>query len=81
MQTFTAIDYLKIDLATTFGLSDLSWDDRLAWFEENEGNLAALVADADEPACFLSGVMAYEDYKAGVPSGHLCGWDATASGK
>ena len=36
MQEYTGIEYLKIDIASNFGLSKVTWDKRLEWFAENE---------------------------------------------
>lgn len=79
-QTFTGRDYLKIDIAGSFGLDKISWDERIAWFDENEDKLDALVPQADEPALFYAGKLAWEAAKAGKPSGYPISLDATCSG-
>ena len=80
MTPFTPIEYLKIDIATTFGLTDAKWHERLDWFEANEAVLEDLTQEADEKAQYLAGVMAYRDVMQGKPTGFQCGLDATASG-
>lgn len=80
MQTFTGMQYLKIDIANAFGLDKLSWNDRLAWFDQHEHELQTLVKDAKEPATFTAGVHAYGKAKNGEAVGYMCGLDATASG-
>ena len=80
MQTFTAFQYIKLDIANSFGLDKELFEDRLNWFEANKNNLSGLVDDADEPAQFYAGKLCYEDTKAGLPTGYLVGMDATASG-
>lgn len=80
MQTFSAKQYLQIDIATTYGLTDVTWDERLDWFKENQYRLMDLVAQADEPATYMSAVLAYRDVLEGKEIGHMCGLDATASG-
>lgn len=80
MQTFTAKQYLAIDIANNFGLDKKTWNQRLAWFEENKGNLRNLVESADEPALFYAGVNAYEDMLAKKPIGYTVAFDATSSG-
>lgn len=84
MKTFTALEYLKIDIANSFGHDKKTWQERLSWFDESiqyilhDTNLYA--TNADEPAQFLAGVMAYQKTLRGEPTGYLCGLDATASG-
>lgn len=80
MQHFTGKQYLMIDIANNFGLDDQQYDVRLNWFRENEHHLESLVRDAEEPAQFLAGVMAWRDTLAGIPSGYMVGHDACASG-
>lgn len=80
MQKFSAFQYIKLDIANSFGLDKDLFNERLNWFEQNKMQLASLVDSADEPAQFYAGTLAYEDTKAGKPTGYLVGMDATASG-
>lgn len=80
MQTFTGIEYLKIDIANSFGLDKEIWETRLNWFDQNEHQLERLVNQADEPAMFYAGVQAYRDVQAGKPIGYMASLDATSSG-
>ena len=80
MQTFTATQYLKIDIASSFGLSKLPWRDRLTWFDMNEAKLPSLVQQAKEPALFYAGMMAWNAAKKGDPIGYMISLDATSSG-
>lgn len=79
-QEFTGKEYLKIDIANNFGLDHLDWNDRLEWFDANEHQLHALVPQAEEPALFYAGILAWDDTKAGKPSGYPVSLDATCSG-
>lgn len=80
MQTFTAKQYLAIDIANNFGLDKEDWDVRLAWFEKNKDQLEKMVGQAEEPALFYAGVNAYKDMLAGKPIGYTIALDATSSG-
>ncbi len=80
MQTFSAKQYLQIDVASNFGLDKKDWDERLAWFAQNEPNLEELTAQADEPALFFAGVQAYRQMQKEQPIGYPISLDATASG-
>lgn len=79
-QTFTGKEYLKIDIASNFGLDKQSWDERIAWFDKNEHQLHMLLSQAAEPALFYAGVKAWDDVKAGRPTGYMISLDATSSG-
>ena len=80
MQTFTGIDYLKIDIANNFGLDKKKWNERLDWFNDNEHQLDSLIKQAEEPALYFAGVQAYRKTQAGKPSNYPISLDATCSG-
>jgi len=81
MQRFSPIQYLKIDIANSYGLDKLTWDERIAWFDSiKDGNIAELIPQAKEPAMFYAGCKAYNDALAGKPSGYMISLDATSSG-
>lgn len=79
-QTFTGKEYLKIDVANQFGLDKKNWDERLAWFEENEDKLESLVKEAEEPAMYMAGVRAWRNVCKGNINHHPISLDATSSG-
>ena len=81
MQLFnTGIDYLKIDIASNFGLDKKTWNQRIEWYDANESNLYNLVEQAETPALFYAGIKAIEKAKAGQASGYPISLDATSSG-
>lgn len=80
MQKFTARQYLKIDIANNFGLDKKTWSERLAWFDQNEGNLVNLVVKAENPALFYAGIKALDDVNQGKAIGYPVSLDATSSG-
>ena len=79
-QTFSGREYLKIDIANNFGHDKLTWDERIAWFDQYEHNLNSLVPQAAEPALFYAGIQAWKDVQANEPIGYMISLDATASG-
>ncbi len=80
MQNFTPIEYMKIDLASNFGLDKETWDTRIEWTDTNEDILETLVEKAEEPAMFFAGLQAYRAAQQGKPIGYMISLDATASG-
>lgn len=79
-QEFTPIEYLMMDIAGSFGLDNKDWDVRLDWFQKHKHDLPGMMKLAKEPALYFAGMMAYEDYLAGKPSGYPVSLDATCSG-
>lgn len=80
MQTFTGKEYLKIDIANSFGLDKEDWDVRLDWFNQNEKQLDTLVKSAESPAMYFAGIQAWKKASKGEPTGYPISLDATASG-
>jgi len=93
MQTFTPKEYLMIDIASNYGLDKETWDARLDWFKSMlEPHLIsivdltknkifqAFVTEADSPALFQAGCMAYRKALKGESITYPISLDATASG-
>ena len=80
MQTFTGYEYLLIDIANKFGLDKELFQTRIDWATENMSKLESLMSEADEPILYIKAVYALQDVLAGIPTGHVMGMDACASG-
>ena len=80
LDLFTAREYLKIDIANSFGLDKLDWQERIKWFDQNQANLLGLMAQAEDPALYFAGITAWSDVLQGSPIGYTISLDATSSG-
>lgn len=80
MRHFKPIDYMKIDIANSFGLDKEVWDKRIEWVNKNHDLLMDLIDDADEPAEYMAKVISLYEVEAGKPTNSCCGLDATSSG-
>lgn len=80
MQTFTGTEYLKIDVANTYGLDKLTWKERLDWTSKHLQNLENMSSNAESPILFRKSVRALRKVEQGLPTNHVMGLDATASG-
>jgi hypothetical protein len=93
-QTFTPLEYLKIDVAGSFGLDKENWDTRIQWFDDHQEEIEkalalvlskrdprkTLIGKADNPAMFFAGIQAWDKARKGEPIGYGVSLDATASG-
>lgn len=80
MQTFTAREYLKMDIANHFGLDKEDWDVRLDWFEKHKNCLGMMLNKAEVPAQYFAAITAWDEVQKGNPIGYPIALDATASG-
>lgn len=79
-QEFTGKEYLKIDVASNFGLDKSKWNERIAWFDQHQDHLEDMIQQAKEPALYYAGVKAWRDVCQGKPIGYMISLDATSSG-
>jgi hypothetical protein len=88
MQTFTAKQWLCIDVANQYGHDKKTFKERLAFGREvaelvrtsNEAELEYLRDMADNPSQFVAGLIAMVDAHNGKPSGYPIGQDVASSG-
>jgi hypothetical protein len=80
MKTFTGFEYLLIDVANHFGHDKLTFEARLEWARGNLDQLEQMTDLAEEKPLYIKGVMAIRKAQAGIPTGHLVGFDAVCSG-
>lgn len=82
MTPFTGFQYLLIDAANQFGLDKLLFEERIQWGMDNLANLEALAdqAEAKTKPLYVKAVQAIRKAQAGIPTGHLVGFDASCSG-
>ena len=80
MQSYSPLEYLKIDMANHYGLDKSQFGGRLKWVQDNETILESFVDKAKEPFEYAAALMAYRKTQAGQPTGYLIGLDACASG-
>lgn len=80
MKEFSAREYLKIDIASQYGMDKSTWEERIDWFDANEDKLVSLINSAEHPALFFAGLTAWNDMLQGNPSGYPISLDATSSG-
>lgn len=79
--TFTGLDWLKIDIANTYGKDKETWEKRLEWVNDRtQDKLWSVMRHADEPLLYRKALIAYRDVLAGKPTGHIMHLDSVNSG-
>lgn len=80
METFTAWQYMLIDLANNYGLDKQLFEDRIKWATDNMHQLDALAVHADSKPLYMKGLLAIRKALSGQPTGHTVAMDACCSG-
>ena len=86
LRTYTALDYLCIDIANNVGkqgdfLGDKdTFENRIQWVKQNINNLPDYYDKAEDKYQYLKAVIALADVLAGKPTGHTVALDAICSG-
>lgn len=77
METFTGLEYLKIDIANNYGYDKSNWQERIKWVDNNRHYLFELAAAANNIPQYLKAVHALRNIDKA--SGHIMFLDATSS--
>ena len=86
MRTYSALDYLCIDVANNVGKQDEflgdkdTFENRIQWVKQNINNLPDFYEKAEDKYQYLKAVIALADVLAGKPTGHTVALDAICSG-
>ena len=82
MNKFTGYEYIMIDVATQYGLDKLTFEDRIQWTKDNMDKLESLIGTGDHKTMplYVKAVMALRKAQNKIPTGHMVGVDASASG-
>lgn len=80
LKEYTPIEYVCIDVANTFGLDKLLFEDRIQWVKDHVNELEALADEAEDKVLYMKAVHALRECQAGKPIGHLVPLDAICSG-
>lgn len=80
MKQYNGMDYIRIDVASQFGMDKELFECRIKWVNDNDSDLEMLEEEADDYFRYCGAVMAYREAKLGVATGHLVGLDACSSG-
>ena len=82
MKSFSAYQYLLLDIANAAGHDKLRFEDRMAWTEAHIDELEALADSVDKKdmPTYRKAVMTLRKAQQGLPTGHLIGLDAICSG-
>jgi hypothetical protein len=84
MLRFTGKEYLYIDIANQYGngLDHTSFTDRIGWAVAHQPQLRSqkFLSQAEDPYRYAAAVIALEDAENNIPTGHMVGMDACASG-
>ena len=80
MKTYSGFEYLCIDVANSYGLDKLLFEERIEWVQTNIDKLEELAVHAETKPLYHKAVMAIRKVQQGKPTGHMVGLDASCSG-
>lgn len=79
-KSYSAIDYLCIDIANHYGKDKWLFEQRIQWVKDNYPILEQLADTAEDKPLFIKAVHELREVVAGKPTGHIVQLDATCSG-
>lgn len=80
MIKYSGYEYMCIDIANQYGLDKELFETRIQWTQDHLGELESLADKADCQPLYKKAVMALRKAQAGIPTGHLVGFDGVCSG-
>jgi hypothetical protein len=80
MKKYSGWEWLLIDTANQYGMDKVPFEDRITWAQDHLETLEMMTQGADKAPLFQKAVMALRKAQRGMPTGHMVGVDAAASG-
>lgn len=79
-KSYSAIDYLCIDIANCYGKDKWLFEQRIQWVKDNYPMLEMIADQAEDKPLYIKAVHELRQVVQGHPTGHLVALDATCSG-
>lgn len=79
-KSYSAIDYLCIDIANCYGKDKWLFEQRIQWVKDNYPILEMIADQAEDKPLYIKAVHELHQVVQGHPTGHLVALDATCSG-
>jgi len=80
MKKYSGVDYIRIDIANQYGFKG-TFEAGIKWVKKQDLiGLRSITHRAKHPARMAAAIIALDEYYNKIPSGHLVGMDANASG-
>lgn len=79
-KSYSALDYLCIDIANHHGKDKWLFEQRIQWVKDNYAQLEQLADTAEDKPLFIKAVHELRKVVEGKPTGHIVQLDATCSG-
>lgn len=80
MIKYSGYEYMCIDIANQYGLDKELFETRIQWTQDHLSELESLSDKAECQPLYKKAVMALRKAQAGLPTGHLIGFDGVCSG-